>query len=179
VPNDERAAVDLSEMIVEVRQSFPAPIAEVWALLSDVERMAGFGPEHVEAHWLDPGPKVGARFTGKNCRDGFEWEVPCHITECDPPLRLTWSVLEPENPSSVWSYTLTPDGEGTSVVQRFQHGPNYSFIRLWAEEQPERAAEIVRIRTDGLRADMMATLANAAWQLSNQDDETGDEGNRP
>jgi len=88
-------------------------------------------------------------------------------------------VLEPENPSSVWSYTLTPDGEGTSVVQRFQHGPNYSFIRLWAEEQPERAAEIVRIRTDGLRADMMATLANAAWQLSNQDDETGDEGNRP
>ena len=166
-------------MIVEVRQSFPAPIAEVWALLSDVERMAGFGPEHVEAHWLDPGPKVGARFTGKNCRDGFEWEVPCHITECDPPLRWTWSVLEPENPSSVWSYSLTPDGEGTSVVQRFQHGPNYSFIRLWAEEQPERAAEIVRIRTDGLRADMMATLANAAWQLSNQDDETGDEGNRP
>jgi uncharacterized protein YndB with AHSA1/START domain len=169
VPDDERGSVDLSEMIVEVTQAFPAPIAEVWALLSDVERMAGLGPEHVEAHWVDPGPVVGARFTGRNSRDGFEWEVPCHVTECDPPRRLTWTVLEPDHPSSVWSYTLTPDGEGTSVVQRFQHGPNYSFIRLWVEEQPERAAEIVRIRMDGLRADMMVTLANAARQFSHQD----------
>jgi len=169
VPNDERSSVDLSEMVVEVTQWFTAPISEVWALLSNVERMAGLGPEHVEAHWLDPGPMVGARFTGKNCRDGFEWEVPCHIIECDPPLRLTWTVLEPENPSSVWSYSLTPEREGTSVVQRFCHGPNYSFIRLWAEEQPERAAEIVRVRMDGLRADMKATLVNAARQLSHQD----------
>jgi uncharacterized protein YndB with AHSA1/START domain len=169
VANDERGLVDLSEMVVEVTQWFPAPIAAVWALLSDVERMAGLGPEHVEAHWLDPGPMVGSRFTGKNCRDGFEWEVPCHITECDPPLRLTWTVLEPENPSSVWSYTLAPDGEGTSVVQRFHHGPNCSFIRLWADEQPERASEIVRVRMDGLRADMMATLANAARQLSHRE----------
>jgi uncharacterized protein YndB with AHSA1/START domain len=169
VAGDERGSVDLSEMVVEVTRWFPAPIAEVWALLSDVERVAGLGPEHVEARWLDPGPRVGSRFTGKNCRGGFEWEVPCHITECDPPSRLTWTVLEPENPSSVWSYTLAPDGEGTSVVQRFQHGPNYSFIRLWAEEQPERAAEIVRVRSDVLRADMAVTLANAAQQLVRRD----------
>lgn len=78
-------------------------------------------------------------------------------------------MFEPENPSSVWSNNLTPDRGGTSVVQRFHHGSNYSFIRLWAEEQPERAAEIVRIRMDGLRADMLATLANAARQLSHPD----------
>jgi uncharacterized protein YndB with AHSA1/START domain len=166
VPEGERSTVDLSDMVVEVTQPFQSPIAEVWALLSDVERMAGLGPEHVEAVWLDPGPAVGARFTGKNRRDGFEWEVPCHIIECDPPFRLTWTVLEPENPSSLWSYTLAPVGPATSVVQRFQHGPNYSFIRLWAEEEPERAAEIVRIRMDGLRADMITTLGNAARQLS-------------
>ena len=153
-------------MVVEVTHRFQAPIVEVWPLLSDVERMAGLGPEHVEAHWLDPGPEVGARFTGKNRRDGFEWEVPCQIVECDPPYRLAWTVLEPENPSSVWSYTLTPDGDGTVVVQRFQHGPNYSFIRLWVEEKPEHAAEIVGERVDTLRADMEVTLANAARTLS-------------
>ncbi len=166
MPGGERSSVDLSEMVVEVTQYFPNPIDEVWALLSNVERVAGLGPEHVEAVWLDPGPAVGARFTGKNIRDGFEWEVPCHVIECDPPYRLTWTVLEPENPSSVWSYTLAPVGTGTSVVQRFAHGPNYSFIRLWAEEQPERAADIVRTRMDGLRADMTLTLDTAARQLS-------------
>ena len=118
--------IDLAEMVVEVTHRFQTPIADVWALLSDVERMAGLGPEHVEAHWLDSGPKVGAAFTGKNRRDDFEWEVPCEVIECDPPYRLVWTVLEPENPSSVWSYTLTPDGDCTVVVQRFQHGPNYS-----------------------------------------------------
>ena len=58
-------------MVVEVTHRFQTPIAEVWALLSDVERMAGLGPEHVEAHWLEPGPRVGASFTGKNNRDGI------------------------------------------------------------------------------------------------------------
>jgi hypothetical protein len=119
----------------------------------------------VEARWVDAGPRLGATFMGKNRRDEFEWEVPCHVTECAPPYRLTWTVLEPENPSSVWSYTLSPDGECTVVVQRFRHGPNYSFIRLWVEEQPEHAAEIVRNRIEMLRADMKATLANAALQL--------------
>jgi uncharacterized protein YndB with AHSA1/START domain len=161
-----RDEVDLSEMSVAVTHRFDARIEDVWDLLSDVERMAGLGPEHVEARWVERGPHVGASFMGKNRREDFEWEVPCYITECDRPTRVAWTVLEPENPSSLWSYTLAPDGEGTSVTQRFQHGPNYSFIRLWAEEQPDRAAEIVRDRAEMLRADMATTLTNAARLLS-------------
>ena len=119
-------------MHVEVEHRFDLAIGDVWALLSDVERMAGLGPEHVEAVWttVDRGP--GSEFTGKNRRGDMEWEVPCFVTECDPPSRFAWTVLEPDNPSSRWSYTLSPDGEGTVVVQRFEHGPNYSFTRLWA-----------------------------------------------
>ena len=49
---------------------------------------------------------------------------------------------------------VDPSGDCTSVIQEFRHGPNYSFIRLWVEEQPERAAEIVNDRMDVLRADM-------------------------
>ncbi|MGD0380352.1 MAG: hypothetical protein ABSC30_10255 [Acidimicrobiales bacterium] len=67
--------IDLAEMVVEATHRFQTPKAEVWNLLSDVGRMAGLGPEHVVAHWLDSGLKVGATFTGKNRRDGFEWEV--------------------------------------------------------------------------------------------------------
>jgi uncharacterized protein YndB with AHSA1/START domain len=161
VVNDEGAPIDWTDMVIEVTHRFEAPITDVWTLLSDVERRAGLGPEHIEARWLGPGPRVGARFTGKNRRGEDEWEVPCHFTESDPPHRLTWTVLEPENPSSLWSYTLTSDDHGTIVVQRFRHGPNYSFLRLWAEEQPDHAAAMVRERAQVLRADMQVTLANA------------------
>src|SRR5438045_3138900 len=100
-------------------------------------------PEHVEAVWETTDRAAGARFRGKNRRGEMEWEVPCLVTECDPPRRFSWTVLEPENPSSRWSYTLNPDADVTVVVQRFEHGPNYSFTRIWAEEQPAEAARII------------------------------------
>jgi len=152
----------LSLMEVEVSHRFDAPIETVWALLSDIERMAGLGPEHVEASWVGLEHGAGARFNGKNRRGGMEWEVPCCVTECVPPRRFAWTVLDPENPSSRWSYTLTPEAGRTVVVQRFEHGPNYSFTRMWAEERPHEALNIVRERTETLRADMKATLVNAA-----------------
>jgi hypothetical protein len=92
----------------------------------------------------------------------MEWEVPCYVTECEPPRRFIWTVLEPDNPSSTWSYTLEPDGTDTIVTQRFQHGPNYSFIRVWAEENPAEATRIIERRSELLRSDMLATLSAAA-----------------
>ena len=94
-------------------------------------------------------------------RGDDEWEVPCHVTECDRPTRFSWTVLEPDNPSSRWSYTLAVEGTGTLVVERFEHGPNYSFTRIWAEEHPAEASRIIRERAETLRADMVATLVNA------------------
>ncbi len=151
----------LSLMKVEVSHHFNAPIEAVWALLSDVERMAGLGPEHVEAHWLGQERGVGAQFSGRNRRGDDEWEVPCHVTECHRPTRFSWTVLQPDNPSSRWSYILAVEGNGTLVAERFEHGPNYSFTRIWAEEHPDEASHIIRERAETLRADMMATLVNA------------------
>ena len=52
----------------------------------------------------------------------------CHrVRQSD---RFSWTVLEPENPSSRWCYTLAEEGTGTLVVERFEHGPNYSFTRI-------------------------------------------------
>jgi len=155
----------LSVMKVEVSHHFNAPIEAVWALLSDVERMAGLGPEHVDAHWHGQERGVGAQFSGRNRRGDDEWEVPCQVTECDRPTRFSWTVLEPDNPSSRWSYTLAKEGTGTLVVERFEHGTNYSFTRIWAEEHPAEASHVIRERAETLRADMMATLVNAELVL--------------
>ena len=44
------------------------------------------------------------------------------------------------------------------VRQRFTHGPGASYLRAVAAEAPDRAAEIIAVRLDGLRANMIATL---------------------
>ena len=153
--------VDLTAMTVEVTHRFGYGVDEVWALLSDVERMAGLGPEHVDAHWDGSDRGVGARFTGRNRIGDFEWTVPCWITVWEPPHRLAWTVLEPDWPSSTWSYRLESDEAGTAVTQRFQHGPGPSYIRRVVTDSPDRAADVVGGRCATLAANMAATLAAA------------------
>lgn len=152
----------LVSMAVKVTASFDAPIDEVWALLSDVERMAGLGPEHVAAAWDTDGPAEGARFTGINRRGAFEWQVPCVITVCEPPTLIEWTVGEAPTQSSTWSYGLEEGPDGTTVVvQRFRHGPGFSFVRMSIERAPEDGPAIVDARCASLRSGMAATLAGA------------------
>ena len=157
-------AVD--DMAVEVRELLPAPPERVWALLTDVERMAGLGPEHVRAVWLDDERGVGARFRGDNERDGLgAWDVPCTVVASDPPHRFAWTTGSPSAPSGTWSYDLEEADGGTLVVQRFAHGPGFTFVRQAAERRPERAEVYVAKRSAELEANMRSVLQAAAALL--------------
>jgi uncharacterized protein YndB with AHSA1/START domain len=172
-PQPPAAPVDLSAMTVEVTHRFAADIGRVWALLSDFERMAGLGPEHLAAR-VDgdaggrEGPAVGTTFTGRNRIGDREWEVPCHVVAVEAPTHLAWTVLDPAEPSSTWTYDLSPDGDGTVVVQRFRHGPGFSYLRASVERHPERAEDIVRGRAEMLRSNMEATLRAAGRLLGDE-----------
>jgi uncharacterized protein YndB with AHSA1/START domain len=125
-----------------------------------------WSPECTRAAWLgEPGrPQPGARFTGHNrSPNGFEYEVTCVVTEADRPRAFAWAVLDdsgdPARPSSSWRYRIDPlPGGGSRVRQRFTHGPGASYLRAAAARMPDRAAEIIAARRDGLRANMSATL---------------------
>jgi uncharacterized protein YndB with AHSA1/START domain len=156
----------LADMAVEVTATFDAPIDQVWVLLSDVERMAGLGPEHVAATWLTTGPATGARFTGVNRRGEFTWEVPCVVTACRAPEFLEWTVGDAPDHSSTWSYALSGGRDGpTVVVQRFRHGPGFSFVRQRVDRTPDEAGAIIAGRSAMLRDGMEETLAAAARLL--------------
>jgi hypothetical protein len=59
----------------------------------------------------------------------------------------------------LWRYRIDPlPGGGSRVRQRFTHGPGASFLREFAAMAPDRAAEVLAARRDGLRANMSATL---------------------
>ena len=70
--------VDLTSMAVEVAVRFEAPIETVWELLTDVQRMAGLGPEHVRARWLTPAPEGGAPDSWDRTAIGHQ-RVGCHL----------------------------------------------------------------------------------------------------
>lgn len=152
---------------VEVRERFAAPRERVFDLLVDVARMAGLGPEHVEARWRDgDAPALGSVFLGRNRRGDQEWEVPCTVVALDRPSSFGWTVGPPGHPTTTWTYDLVDDGDGTVVVQRVEHGPGGSALRQVCEQRPDRAEQYVAGRARELEANMRAVLRAAAAQLS-------------
>jgi uncharacterized protein YndB with AHSA1/START domain len=139
----------------------------VWDLVADVTRVSGWSPECIRAAWFgEPGhPEPGARFTGHNrFTNGFEYEVTCVVTQAERPRAFAWVVLDdsgdPARPSSSWQYRIDPlPGGGSRVRQRFTHGPGASYLRAAAANAPDRAAEIIAARLDGLRGNMSAALS--------------------
>jgi hypothetical protein len=152
----------LLDMVVEVEHRFAAAPEQVFALLSDVEAMAGLGPEHEQAIWTDASRTA---FTGRNRMGDAVWEVPCFVVEDSAPTRFAWTVGPVSSPSATWSYDLWPDGDGTLVRQRFAHGPGPTYLRGYVEQHPDRAERAIAGRAEMLRANMLTVLAAADARL--------------
>ena len=145
-------------MAVEVQEVLPASPERVFAVLSDVERTGGLGPENVRTRWEDERRGVGAPFRGSNEREGRAWDVPCRVVEHAPPTRFAWQTGPAHLPSATWSYDLRAVDGGTLVTQRFRHGPGFTFLRQVAERHPERMEAVVAARAAELERNMRATL---------------------
>ena len=161
----DQIGYEVTGLTATAEEVVAAPSELVWDLVADVTRVGEWSPECIGAAWLaDPGrPESGARFTGHNrLSNGLEYEVTCVVTEADRPRAFGWVVLDdsgdPARPSSSWRYRIDPLPGGSRVRQRFTHGPGASYLRAAAAQAPDRAAEIIAARRDGLRANMTATL---------------------
>lgn len=158
---------------VTVRKTIARPPQDIFALLTDVERMAGLGPEHHLARWLTEFREEGARFQGFNRIGVFKWAVVCKVTVFERPRRFGWTVGDPREPSSTWTYTLETTnggaGDATTVTQTFEHGPGPSFVRRAVELAPAAADNIITARTHQLRRNMSATLQQVELQLMGTD----------
>jgi uncharacterized protein YndB with AHSA1/START domain len=146
---------------VAVEISIAAPPARVWELVTDLRLMGHWSPEYQGGEWLDGaiGPMVGARFKGRNKRQGREWESVSTVLEAAPGQSFVWAVGNPTNPAATWRFDLTPDGSGTQVRQHVQLGPGPSGLTARIAELPDREEDIIAARTAELRRNMQTTLA--------------------
>jgi uncharacterized protein YndB with AHSA1/START domain len=116
-----------------------APPERVWSLVSDVTRMGEWSPETFSAEWIDgaSGPAAGARFKGRNQRDGKgpKWSTRCTVTECEPGREFTFVVGKADKPVTRWSYRLAPSDGGTDVTESFESIRYGFFWKLLAPEE--------------------------------------------
>jgi uncharacterized protein YndB with AHSA1/START domain len=90
--------------------------AQVWAVLSDFDRMPEMSPELVRMVPLKKGGlREGQSYLGINKRKWVLWPTRSVVVTVDPEKALGWDT---KSSGARWIYELTPEGDGTRVVHR-------------------------------------------------------------
>lgn len=133
----------------------------VWDCVSDIHLMPRLSAELQEVHWLDEatGPALGARFSGRNTHEALgDWETISTVVEYDPPRSFAWAIGDPEYPSSIWRFTVRPEGTGTVLEQWMQMGPARSGLSFAIDAMPDKEQKIVFVRLREFETGIKANL---------------------
>ncbi len=149
---------------VEVATTIAAPPAAVWPLVIDIDLPARFQDEFRGAAWLDDGPALGARFSGRNQRGERSWETTSWVVAYEPERTFGWAVSDPEQPGATWTFHLEPDGAGTRLRFHRTLGPGPSGITRMIERHPDQEEEIIAAR-DAMHRDHMQAVVDGIRQL--------------
>jgi hypothetical protein len=139
---------------VEVQTDIDAPLATVWALVSDIGTPVRLSDELQEVRWID-----GERFVGRSSHPAIgEWETTCTVVSCAPEREFGWVVGDRDHPSAAWRFTLEPTAAGTRLRQWMRMGPAPSGLNLAIEARPDKEDRIVERRLEEHRQNMQATV---------------------
>ncbi len=89
-----------------------APVAKVWALISDLDNMPKWSPQ-CRAMKAIGAVKVGTKTVNVNRRGALFWPTTATITALDPQQKLSFRV---NTNNTEWTYDLEPAGTGTKVT---------------------------------------------------------------
>jgi uncharacterized protein YndB with AHSA1/START domain len=107
---------DRIEPLLEQSIEVQAPPATVWALVSDLARMASWSPQVVRTIVRGRPVQEGTRFFNLNRRGLLFWPTQAEVVACEPHTELAFRIKENW---TVWSFTLEPtESGGTRVTER-------------------------------------------------------------
>jgi uncharacterized protein YndB with AHSA1/START domain len=139
------------------------PPERVWPLVCEITTPARFKTELQDAVWAadaESPPCLGARFTGRNFHPARgEWETTSTIVTFEIGRRFGWAVGNPDDPSAVWRFELTPEDDGTRLRYWARMGPGPSGITPLIEKMPDKEERIITRRLEEWLANMTATVA--------------------
>ena len=132
-----------------------APVATVWALVSDVRRMPGWSPQ-VDSTRLREGFEevaVGAQFTNRNSHGDLVGTTHAEVVRFEPEQEIAFRV---EENWAIWSFTVAADADGTLLTQRRDAPDGVSDLSL---ELTNGFMGGVEVFTESMREGMRETLA--------------------
>lgn len=143
----------------EVTALIRAPIETVWSLVTDIDLPARFSTEFLGATWLDEGPRVDARFRGRNYHAAIgNWETTCYVTRFEPPRAFSWAVADPRHPASTWWYELDEQRDGVLVRFGVRIGPGPSGLTIAITAMPDKEERIIERRLEEFTRNMTVTV---------------------
>ena len=105
--------------LLQTQIDINAPVAKVWALISDLDRMPQWSPQCRLMKTLGP-LRQGTRAFNINRRNRLFWPTTCTVIEVIPEKKLAFRV---NANGTIWSYELEPTDVGTRVVES-RHAEN-------------------------------------------------------
>jgi uncharacterized protein YndB with AHSA1/START domain len=105
--------------LLQAQIDIDAPVAKVWALVSDLSRMPQWSPQCRMMKPLGP-VRQGTRTINLNRRNRTFWPTTTTVTEVIPGEKIAFRVNQN---GTIWSYELEPTDAGTRVVET-RHAEN-------------------------------------------------------
>ncbi|MGZ4445643.1 MAG: SRPBCC family protein [Nocardioides sp.] len=142
------------EPLLEETIEVAATPAQVWALVSDLPRMATWSPQVARTFVRGGGPVgLGTRTLNVNRRGLLVWPTRAKVVRFEPHTEIA---LRIKDNFTIWSFTLEPTETGTRIVQRREAPDGISSVSLRLTDSVLGGQ---RGFTEELRAGMRQTLA--------------------
>src|ERR1700683_4240545 len=130
---------------------------ELYDMVADVARTGEWSPMCTACWWDEgDGPNVGARFIGRNERQGQTWETHSEVVIADRGRQFDWVVVEPPTRAR-WGYSFAAVDGGTELTETWELPPEGSafFEKMFGDD----AAKEIGKRSDWAKSGIGATLA--------------------
>jgi hypothetical protein len=106
---------------------------QLYAMVSDLPRMAEWSPEQERLEWIEgaTGPAVGARFLGHNMTGPgrrIKWKRRGTVRCTDPGRTFSFATEEGGVEGTIWTYAFEPVAGGTRVTESY----TVAKIPVWA-----------------------------------------------
>ncbi len=135
-----------------------APATQVWALVTNLERMGEWSNENHGGRWLGDATSaaVGAQFRGVNRNGIHRWSTRVTVTDLEPAEHFAFHVTYLGLPISAWSYSFETMPDGCRVTE------SWTDQRLGWFKPMAQLATGVADRTEHTRQSIEHTLEQLA-----------------
>lgn len=107
--------VETVQSLIEESIEIAAPPAAVWALITDMPRMASWSPQVVKTIVRGGPVGLGTRTINVNRNGVLFWPTRAKVIRFEPHTEFAFRV---KDNGSIWSFSLAPSGDGTLLTER-------------------------------------------------------------